>query len=99
MASFKNLIATLSQQTAKYISRNDIFYLDAFISGWICCHIENITDLYLIGNFQEWIIKKFNVKHSQSRIGTILFYSVDETQAVKYFFELFNEFLEETETE
>ena len=99
MASFKNLIARLSQRTAMYIGKNDIFYLDAFISGWLFCPIEDISDLHLFGDFQEWLRKKFNIQGTQGWAKIILFQCFDEKQALEYFFKLFNEFLEEIETE
>ena len=94
MASLKNLIATLSQRTTMYIGRNDIFCLQAFINGWCFSSTETITDLHLLGKFQEWIKHKFKVEHSQGWAAVILFHSLDEKYALEYFFELFNEFLE-----
>jgi glutamine amidotransferase-like uncharacterized protein len=97
MASIKKLIATLSQRTAMYIRRNDIFCLQAFLNG--CCfnNAETITDLHIIADFQDWVKNKFKVEHSQGWAAIILFHSLDERYALEYFFELFNEFLEETE--
>lgn len=94
MASLKNLIATLSQRTAMYIERNNILHLQVFIDGWCFRDIENIEDLHLLREFQEWIEKRFEVKITQSWASIILFHSIDEKYALEYFFELFNEFLE-----
>jgi len=94
MLSIKTLISTISQRTAMYIGRNDIFCLQAFINGWIFQNTDSISDLYLIDDFQKWIAARFEIKSTQGWSSIILFYSVDEQHALKQFFELFGEFLE-----
>jgi hypothetical protein len=97
MASIKKLIATLSQRTAMYIGRNNILHLQVFIDGWCFRDIETIEDLHLLSEFQEWIATYFEITSTQNWAAIILFHSTDEQHALKQFFELFNEFLEETE--
>jgi hypothetical protein len=43
--------------------------------------------------FQEWIQTRFDIHSSQAWDKIILFYSIDEQEALKDFFGLFDEFL------
>ena len=43
--------------------------------------------------FQAWIQEKYEIKSNQSWAKIILFYSMDETEALERFFELYEEYL------
>lgn len=93
MVSIKELLFKIKQRPSMYISCNTISCLKAYIDGWMHRDLNNITDMELFDEFQDWVVKKFNVRGSQSFAQIILFYSLDEYAALKQFFELFDEFL------
>lgn len=80
-----------------YIGRNSIFALDAFLLGWKFANSqiqpENFNNEE--HDFQDWISKKFKIQTSQSWAAIIFFFSQDEANALKLFFELFDEWLAE----
>jgi hypothetical protein len=94
MNSIKELIFTIRQRTPMYIGQNNIFCLKAFLDGWLYSTWETTEDRHLITDFQSWIEERFKITSSQSWARIIHFYSMDEQDAVKNFFEFFDEFLE-----
>ena len=93
MASIVELIKEIQKRPAMYISKNYISCLKAFLDGWYIRDSSNLADGDIMGHFQDWIENKYGVKTSHSWNDIILFYSQDEANALKVFFELFEEFL------
>jgi hypothetical protein len=93
MNSIVELIAKIQERPSMYLSRNYISCLKAFISGWYLRSPDEIPDGHLLESFQIWIAKKYKIKTSHSWDSILLFYSEDETAALKLFFSEFDLFL------
>lgn len=48
--------------------------------------------------FQSWIQEKYGIESGQSWSKIILFYSIDEEEALEKFFELFEEYLNQNKS-
>lgn len=97
MDSVKELIFKMKRRPELYIGARSLSLLQAYINGWIDRSEDTLPDVHLIGRFQDWIEQKYNVEASQSWANIILFYSVDERDALDNFFRLFEKFLREQE--
>lgn len=95
--SLVEFIKLIQKRTPMYLGGRTIIHLKAFLDGWFFGKGDEIKDGYLLGDFQDWIQKKYKVKSTQSWARIILFYSTDEFSALSNFFELFNEFLKARE--
>ena len=89
-----DLIEQIKPRPAMYLSRHTISALRSFIDGWLLGSPNNTLEYSVLENFQDWIVKKFEVRGTQSWDRIILFYSQDEAHALDQFFELFDEFQE-----
>lgn len=77
-----------------YIGRNSISSLKAFLDGWYLRSPDTISDIEVMGEFQDWVCKKYKIDtHSWDHI--LLFYSFDEYNALQEFFKQFELFLSE----
>jgi hypothetical protein len=64
------------------------------IRSWISKNSDILTEQETkFEEFQEWIEHRFNQTDTQSWSRIILFYAEDEADALKRFFDLFEEFL------
>lgn len=94
ISSFQELILTIKQRPAMYITCNTISCLKAYLDGWYHRDPASVVDAQLMNDFQEWIEGKFVNAGTQSYSQIILFYSSDEYSALKQFFKLFDDFLQ-----
>jgi hypothetical protein len=92
--SIKELIFEIKKRPAMYISCNNIFCLKAFLDGWYLMSPDSITDVEIMGGFQDWIVKKYKIKTSHSWADIIRFFSQDDGIALNNFFSEFDKFLE-----
>lgn len=95
MDSLVNIIKIVEKQPGIYLTGNSINLLNAFLSGYIIREPETISDIHIMSQFQEWIERKYDKIGSNSWVKIILFYSVDEFEALDNFFKYFNIFLSE----
>lgn len=86
MKSIVEMILLIKERPAMYISRKYISCLQAFITGWTLSNSENISDLYILDKFQDYVSKKYDVVTSHSWASILLFYSADEGDALNLFF-------------
>jgi len=89
------LIESIRKRPTMFLGRSSIACLRSFIDGWNHRKPESVIDGEIIGEFQEWIEARYNLKNTQSWDRIILFYSVDEHDALENFFRLFNQFLQQ----
>lgn len=94
-----DLLLTLIKQIEKkpelYVGRKSLSLIEAYIYGWLNRDEKNVSDSFLLGDFQNWIQEYYKIQTSQSWARIILFHSEDEHNALKKFFQLFDLFLEE----
>ncbi len=97
MNSVKRLIFRIKTRPELYIGSRSLSLLQAYLYGWLNRDEASVVDGNLIGEFQGWIAEKYRISSTQSWAQIILFYSVDERDALEKFFRLFDEFLKENE--
>jgi hypothetical protein len=95
MASVRELIFTIKERPELYIGQRSLSLLQAYLHGWLNRDEKSVTDSELIGKFQNWIQKRYNIRSSQSWAQIILFYSTSEYDGLDNFFRLFEEFMEQ----
>ena len=94
MNSIKELIFLIEKRPVMYLSKNYISCLKSYLDGWCYRELLSIPDLYIMDVFQEWIMNKYNLR-SRNWCDIILYHSQDESDALKNFFILFKEFMNE----
>lgn len=94
--SILELISQIEKRPSMYIGKNSISCLRAFLDGWTFRSSENISDMDKFNKFQSWIEERYNLPQTQSWDRIILFYSVDESDALQNFFRLHKLFLSES---
>jgi hypothetical protein len=91
------LLNNIKKRPSLYLGGNSINHLKAFLDGYYFCkhsfELSNSLQDQLWFTFQQWIEKKYSIKTSQSWAQIILFFSTDECEALKKFFELWEEFM------
>lgn len=95
MDSIVELIKSIRQKPELYVGKQSLSLIQAYIYGWVNRDEENIVDSEYLGEFQDWIQAKYNITSTQSWASIILFFSIDERDALNRFFLLFDEFLNE----
>ena len=91
-----DIVQKVKDKPNVYLGRPSIMCLQAFLSGYNVAQYqlgEPLNDPDCFDGFQEWIQEKFKINSSQSWANIILFYSEDERDALRQFFELFDEFV------
>lgn len=91
-----DIVQKVKDKPNVYLGKPSIMCLQAFLSGYNVAQYQlgeplNASDCF--DGFQEWIQEKFKINSSQSWANIILFYSEDERDALRQFFELFDEFV------
>ncbi|WP_166923473.1 hypothetical protein [Flavobacterium poyangense] len=94
MNSIVEIVDKIKQRPAMYIGRNSIFCLKAFLDGWYLRSSNDVSDSGIMNEFQDRIVKKYDIKSAHSWCDILLFYSQDEGKALELFFNEFEEFLE-----
>ncbi|NET59955.1 MAG: hypothetical protein F6K47_28550 [Symploca sp. SIO2E6] len=96
MLDLYDLIRNIQKRPAMYLGQPSIVHLRTFLAGYFFARHQlgepETAQEKHFDNFQPWIQKKFKITSSQSWDKIILFFSQDEHQALKQFFELFDEF-------
>ncbi len=97
MLDLYDLLGKIKQRASLYLGKRSVSHLHVFLDGYIFARrqlgIPTTEQEEKFEEFQGWIENKFNQQDTQSWSRIILFYSEDEADALKYFFELFEEFL------
>jgi len=97
MDDFYTLLQKVQKRPALYLGHKSIFSLQAFLDGYYCARRELETPLTAqeleFQEFLQWIRKGFAVETGQLWSSILLFQSADESKAIKRFFSLFQEFI------
>lgn len=93
---FNEMLQRIKQRPGMYLGKCSINRLRSFLDGYRGARqdlglpiSEEETEF---DKFQEWIQERFDIKSSHGWNDIILFYSVDEKDALNKFFELFEQF-------
>ncbi|MBE8970761.1 hypothetical protein IQ277_32500 [Nostocales cyanobacterium LEGE 12452] len=96
------LLASIKKRPGMYLGNNSITKLDMLLRGYSLAQREVGLPLTYqereFEGFQSWVEEKYGINSGQSWSKIILFYSVDEHEALQKFFELFEEFLNKNQS-
>lgn len=99
MTDIYELMKRIKSRPGMYLGKPYITRLKAFLDGYIGARNDLGFPLKeqeeTLNRFQQWIQSRYNIKSSQSWADIILFYSVDETDGLNKFFDLFDKFMNE----
>ena len=102
MTDIYELMQRIKTRPGMYLGKPYVTRLKAFLDGYIGARNDLGFPLKeqeeTLNKFQQWIQSRFNITSSQSWADIILFYSVDESEALNKFFELFEKFQHEEST-
>jgi len=97
MTNFHTLLQKIKQRPPLYLGSYSITSLHSFLSGYILARLEldvaQTEEEHQFDMFQHWVENKFKMRGTHSWAKIILFYSMDEKDALDNFFKLFEEFL------
>ncbi|MEG5050306.1 MULTISPECIES: hypothetical protein [unclassified Microcoleus] len=97
MLDLYDLLEKIKQRSSLYLGKRSLSHLHVFLDGYTFSRRQlgiPVTEQETkFEEFQEWIENRFNQADTQSWSRIILFYSEDEADALKRFFDLFEEFL------
>lgn len=95
MTQLELLISKIKQRPTMYISKSYISCLKAFLDGWFLKPPISERENQLMSDFQDWVERKYHSTTTHSWSDLILFYSDGESDALKTFFTLFDEFIKQ----
>ncbi len=97
MLDLYDLLGKIKQRSSLYLGNRSLSHLHVFLDGYTFARRQlgiPVTEQETkFEEFQEWIENRFNQADTQSWSRIILFYAEDEADALKRFFDLFEEFL------
>ncbi|WP_025744100.1 hypothetical protein [Aquimarina pacifica] len=97
MSQIVKILNEIKSKPAMYIGRSSIFCLRAYLFG--CYRSLPKEDIEFLNDFQSWIENKYKIDTSHSWADILHFYSTDEQDALKLFFNEFDEFLNQLSEE
>lgn len=90
------LLGRIKKRPGMYLGTSSITRLDMVLRGYTLARrevgLEPTDEEIEFEGFQSWLTKKYEIKSNQSWSKIILFYSIDEQEALEKFFELFEEY-------
>ncbi|MEH2221734.1 hypothetical protein [Nostoc sp.] len=94
---YKEILGAIKKRPGMYLGTSSITRLDMLLRGYSLARREvgvpPTEPEREFEGFQSWIEEKYGINSGQSWSKIILFYSVDEPEALQKFFELFEEYL------
>ena len=97
MLNLYDLLGKIKKRSSLYLGKQSLSHLHVFLDGYTFARrqlgIPLTAEEKKFEDFQEWIENRFNQADTQSWSRIILFYSEDEADALKRFFDLFEEFV------
>ncbi|MEH2356473.1 MAG: hypothetical protein V7K28_25355 [Nostoc sp.] len=94
---YNEILTNIKKRPGMYLGANSITRLDMLLRGYSLARREvGVPPTKPEGEFQgfqSWVEEKYGINSGQSWSKIILFYSVDEHEALQKFFELFEEYL------
>ncbi|MEH1940262.1 MAG: hypothetical protein V7L01_08615 [Nostoc sp.] len=94
---YNEILSNIKKRPGMFLGTNSITRLDMLLRGYSLARKE--VDVpptepeREFQGFQSWVEEKYGINSGQSWSKIILFYSVDEHEALQKFFELFEEYL------
>lgn len=93
-----DLLAKIQKRPSMYLGKPSIYHLRCYLDGWYLGNPNGIAEAQSFSRFASWVEKKYEVTPNSQNMAhwskVIDFWSTDECQALKRFFELMNEFQE-----
>jgi hypothetical protein len=97
MRQLYEFLDSIKKRPAMYLLTPSITRLDMLLRGYALARreagLEPTEEEKEFEGFQSWVQEKYGINSGQSWSKIILFYSVDEYEALQKFFELFEEYL------
>ncbi|WP_414514930.1 hypothetical protein [Nostoc sp. PCC 9305] len=94
---YKEILGAIKKRPAMYLGTSSITRLDMLLRGYSFARREvgvpPTEPEREFEGFQSWVEEKYGINSGQSWSKIIIFYSVDEDEALQKFFELFEEYL------
>lgn len=95
---FFDLLQRIKQRPGMYLGKCSITRLRAFLDGYETARAElgfpdTEQQQQQLDGFQEWIQERYQITSTHGWDSIILFFSVDEKDALDKFFKLLEEFL------
>lgn len=94
---YSQLLGSIRKRPGMYLGTSSITRLDMILRGYSLARrevgIPPTEEESEFEDFQAWIQKRYGINSGQSWAKIILFFSMDEHEALERFFELFEEFL------
>ncbi|WP_375509372.1 hypothetical protein [uncultured Nostoc sp.] len=94
---YNEILNSIKKRPGMYLGTNSITRLDMLLRGYSLARKEvgvpPTEPEREFEGFQSWIEEKYRINSGQSWSKIILFYSIDEYEALQKFFELFEEYL------
>ena len=103
MSNLYELLKKIQKRPSMYLGKASITNLRSCLSGYILARRElgipqtEAEKKFL--EFQTCLKQKFSINSGQSWDRIILFFAEDEKNALEHFFDLFEEFLQQQQTE
>ncbi|RCJ40036.1 hypothetical protein A6769_04685 [Nostoc punctiforme NIES-2108] len=96
---YNEILSNIKKRPGMFLGRSSITRLDMLLRGYSLARREvgvpPTEPEREFEGFQSWVEEKYGINSGQSWAKIILFYSVDEHEALQKFFELFEEYLNE----
>jgi len=96
---FFDLLQRIKQRPGMYLGKCSITRLRAFLDGYETARAElgfpDTEQQQQLDGFQEWIQERYQITSTHGWDSIILFFSVDEKDALDKFFKLLEEFLDQ----
>ena len=99
--SIKDLLFEIEARPAMYLGRNSLVCLRSFLDGW-CARGAGLGvkgEEGALDRFQLWVESRFRMENTTSWDRIIICFSQDDADALRRFFDLFHEFVEEEQGE
>ena len=90
--NISELLDGIAARPMMYLGDNSIFYLKAFLDGFVMGQEDNGQNSTFMVNFQKWIAERYSIDSSHSWARIIDFYSSHQTEAIDTALKLFMEF-------
>jgi hypothetical protein len=93
---YNEILSSIKKRPGMYLGTSSITRLDMLLRGYSLARrevgVSPSEPEREFSGFQSWIQEKYGIKTGQSWSKIILFYSIDEHEALERFFELYEEY-------
>src|SRR4051812_27891261 len=101
MSPIIKLLQEMRGRVPMYVGTNSLVQLAYFLRGYehACKQLGAARDDHFLSDFRDWIRRRFSVSISKSWDDIISFQTADENEAMEYFWELLDEYLQQKANE